>query len=272
MLFAQMQPWPKSALAGKTGPGWKHTFTEDMPVKEPKQFTLRAGAAEIPFSLTRSRRRSVKISVQPDLSVRVDAPLRYPLRLILALMQERAPWIQKQIAYLRSCGLPAPSRQYIEGENHLYLGEPYRLTFVGDTGVKVRLNGDRLEVGLPAQADPLKVEALLRRWFDRQAAAVITARVQAWSGVLDTYGLPAPGSVSFRRMKRRWGSCARNGALIFNKRLIHASAACIDYVIVHELCHLKQHDHSRAFYALLDRALPDWRERRAGLAKESLLW
>ena len=106
---------------------------------------------------------------------------------------------------------------------------------------------------------------LVARWFDAHGRAIIADRLAKCYAELQRFGVPAPTSVTFRRMDKRWGSCTKAGGVLFNTELAHVPIPCIDYVVAHELCHLKHPNHSPAFYALLSQVLPNWRRRKERL-------
>ena len=128
----------------------------------------------------------------------------------------------------------------------------------------VRLGGTILTVTLPGPADPATTRAALDGWFAEAARRIFAARLAICFRRVARLGVAYP-TLTIRAMSTRWGSCRRVGAITLNLRLIQAPQSCIDYVILHELCHLKEHNHSKEYYALLDRILPDWRDRRRKL-------
>jgi predicted metal-dependent hydrolase len=111
---------------------------------------------------------------------------------------------------------------------------------------------------------PSVVQKLLEAWYRAEAKRIFSSRMAACFPRLAHLQVAYP-TLSVRRMKARWGSCSSTGNIILNLKLIHLPLECIDYVIVHELCHLKEHNHSKRYYRLLEQILPDWRERRAAL-------
>jgi len=160
--------------------------------------------------------------------------------------------------------LPTPSR-YESGETLLYLGRQYRLRVRVGSASSIRLVGRFLEAELRAPGDREAVAGLVARWFRRRALTVLRQSEQRCLNVTARHGVGA-AVVVLRRMKRRWGSCSANGRITLNPALVSVPIHCIDYVIMHELCHLKCHDHSRSFYRLLTRCMPDWKTRKACLS------
>ena len=228
--------------------------------------TMQFGSAEIAFTLAFTDRRSLKITVGPDRQVMVEAPAAKSLDEVLARMQRRGAWIIRQLEYFRRFQpLPTP-RLYVSGETHLYLGRQYRLKLIACEGrEEVKLIRGYFQVLLHDTTDHARAECLLTRWFDTHGRAVITDRLARRHAELQRYGVPAPTSITFRRMEKRWGSCTKAGGVLFNTELVHVPVPCIDYVVAHELCHLKHPNHSPAFYALLTQVMPDWRRRKERL-------
>ena len=229
--------------------------------------TIEYGRETIHYEVRfRSSRRTLGIEVHPDSRVLVCAPTGCSEALIAERVQRRAAWISKQLAEFERYRPRTPARQYIGGESHLYLGRQYRLKLlVGDTpGVK--LARGQFLVSLPATSDSLpnreRVKAMLRRWYLDKARAV-------YSNVLDEI-LPRFKDVErprliVRTMRSRWGSLSRAGTITLNVNLVRAPRPCIEYVVTHELCHMKHRDHDARFFKLLSQLMPDWEQRKQRL-------
>jgi len=212
-------------------------------------------------------RRTLGIEVHPDLSVIVRAPADCDLETIQARVGKRASWISKQLTNFQRYSPRTPARQYVSGETHLYLGRQYRLKVVAGEVVaekqaSVKMNRGHLVLILPGQADPDRVKALLRRWYLDHARQVFCA-------VLDEFlprfkGHQRPRLI-VRAMQSRWGSLSQAGTMTLNANLVRAPRACIEYVVAHELCHLKHRDHDASFFHLLGQVLPDWQQRKQRL-------
>jgi predicted metal-dependent hydrolase len=200
---------------------------------------------EISYRVRRvARARRVKVRVDPQHGVEVLLPARAPLRAAAAAVAELAPWIERQLAEL------AGARERLAPPGTLpYLDE--RLLAVPQAGRKrVHRSGGVLLI--PEGEDSL---AALERWYRRAARAEIASRLDAaCSAVRTPYA-----SLTIRNQRTRWGSCASGGALSFNWRLLLAPERVLNYVVWHEVCHLRCADHSPAFWALLDEHHPNWR-------------
>ena len=225
--------------------------------------TVSYGTATITYDLTFTRRKSLGITVRPNSQVTVRAPVGTSLKEIDRLVQKRAAWILRHQRKFESYPPPLPPRQYLSGEFHRYLGKRYRLKVTLAKTDSVKLTRGRFLITV-RKDDPARVKHLLTEWYRRQAHRVFAERLEANYPKIQPYDVSFP-EIKIRLMKSRWGSCSPDGRINLNLRLIQAPKPYIDSVILHELCHLKEHNHGRAFYALLDRLLPDWRQRREGL-------
>lgn len=204
------------------------------------------------------------ITVHPDLCITVAAPLGTAMEVVRERVLRRAPWILKQLdRFSRFRPMQSP-RQYLNGETHCYLGKRYRLKiFAGDDNV-AKLRGHYLEVETSNPKDNERVRELVQDWYREHARATFLRRMEVCLTMV-----PGPQHTTppllVRRLRGRWGSCSKEGRILLNVELVQAAIECIDYVIVHELCHLKVPHHSPAFYRLLARVMPDWERRKAKL-------
>jgi hypothetical protein len=225
------------------------------------QQSVQYGTTTIQYDLHFAPRKTLGIDVHPDLSITVVAPQGSDLTDVAARVKKRGAWILRQQREFELYLPLVPPRQYVSGETHRYLGKQYRLKVVADAVERVKLTRGRLFVYTPDPQQREQVQALLTEWYRGHAQHVFTERLAACFPRVAKYGLAYP-ELEIRQMEKRWGSCTAEGKVLLNLRLIQAPKKLIDYVVMHELCHLKEHHHGTAFYALLDRAMPDWRERR----------
>lgn len=226
--------------------------------------SVQYGATTIEYAVQLAARKTVAIDVYPDQHVEVRAPLGADLALVAETVQRHARWIVRQQRQFAAYPAEAQAHTYVSGESYRYLGRQYRLKVHAGDQTIVRLQRGVLHVTMPIGADSDQVQRAVEAWYRERAQQVFRARLDACYARVASLGLPQP-SFEVRRMKTRWGSCSRAGVIRLNLRLIQAPRACIDYVIIHELCHLQEHNHSKRYYALLDRALPEWRELRQKL-------
>jgi predicted metal-dependent hydrolase len=226
--------------------------------------TLDYGSETIDFSLSFSPRRRLSITVEPHGDVVVKAPAEATLESVLNHVRKKAGWIIRQRDQFAAFGPVMPPKRYVSGETHRYLGRQYRLRVTRGDLASVKLAGRFFEIVTPDKADTAAVREQLDAWYRGHALKVFGDTLERCMS--STYFRKlAPPEWSIRRMKRRWGSCTKDGAILLNLLLIQASPRCIEYVISHELCHLIHHNHDLRFFRLLDRVMPDWRERKRKL-------
>lgn len=225
------------------------------------QYTVSYGRSTIPFSLNFSDRATLAIHVYPNKAVVVDAPYNTALDKVETRILKRARWIRTQQAMFDRMPPALPARKYISGETFRYLGRQYRLKVEQDIVNKVVLQRGRLFVFVTRNT-PERVKELIDTWYKQRAIKMFAERfIVCQKNVLKTK-INYAGTLHLRIMKTRWGSCTKDGKIILNPELIAASKDCIDYVITHELCHLKEHHHGKEFYDLLTYVMPDWKARQ----------
>lgn len=227
------------------------------------------GSERIPLEITFDHRANLKIKVCPDLRVVVYAPSSKSLPQVLEKVKARAAWIVRQRTYFEQFVPRQPQKRYLSGESFQYLGRQYRLKVVESDLQTTKLIGRFFRVQTPNRADTKRIESLLDKWYRQHARQVFEQRMDECHASAKRYGIPRP-TISIRLMKRRWGSCGGSQCILLNMVLVKAPLRCIDYVITHELCHLKYRSHSRSFYRLLSRLLPDWEARKERLEQVML--
>lgn len=220
---------------------------------------LAYGNERIPYQVNADPRRSTRIAihVEADGSVIVDAPPDQPEELVQNAVQKRARWIVDHVAEARDRFRHVRPKSYVSGEQVLYLGRRYMLKVVQDDTAKatVRLRGNRLLV-TTRSIDTGNVRGIVRAWYRTRARDYLARKIDEHSARLPWITSPPP----FRllEMTRQWGSCSPQGQIILNPHLIKAPRECIDYVLIHELTHLKHHDHSPEFFDLVSRYARGW--------------
>jgi predicted metal-dependent hydrolase len=216
------------------------------------------GSEKFEFTLLRVIRKTITIKVHPNSSVEVLAPLNANEDEIIINVRRKAPWILKQIDYFNSYKPAIPERQFINGETHLYLGRQYRLKIIPDSENAVKAYRGQLWMHA-LNTNPNALKQQLDNWYKQKAAIVFNELLEEVLPKFNRYKINKP-SLSIRYMSKRWGSCTSSGKIILNTELIKAPKGCIEYVIIHELCHLVHHNHTKAFQNLQSRILPDWKK------------
>lgn len=233
---------------------------------EASEQILAYGERKISYRLQFSDRKRLRITVRPDLSVVANAPSRFSENEALEAVRAKANWILKQLAAFQQFHpLPTPHK-FISGETFVYLGRQYRLKVEAGQQVSAKLRGRYLHVTVSDKMDRKSVKRALDGWYRVRAEEVFNRYLATCMEVASRHGIGSP-ELSIREMRTRWGSCSAAGRITLNLKLIQAPVHCIEYVIMHELCHLLHHNHSPRFYRLLARCMPDWEKRRAALSQ-----
>lgn len=216
------------------------------------------------------RRRTLGLEIHRDLRVVIRAPLACPEALIARYLARNRRWIARQLAHFQTLPPPRPARRYIAGEPHLYLGHEYPLTLQPAGRSRVVLEDDSLVVYGIGATSPTATQSAVARWYLARAQVEFHRVLAACHAHprFTSYPLPA---LKIRAMRTRWGTlCAQRG-MTLNTVLIQASRACIEYVVFHELCHLKYRGHGQRFHKLLTVVLPDWEARKL-LLEATITW
>jgi hypothetical protein len=225
------------------------------------------GTQSIEFEVVRRNRKTLEITVEPDMSVVVAAPLDAPIEAIKAKVRRKAPWVRRQQRFFAQFLPRTPERFFIAGETHLYLGRQYRLKVVHDIQKDVKLTRGFIVVRTHFPNRPDVTRELVEEWYKARAAIKFAERLE-----LNLKRFPDPDSfrpnrLMVKELAQRWGSMSPTKRLLLNRRLIWASVDTIDYVITHELCHIAEPHHGSSFFSLLGRVMPDWEKRKGKLER-----
>jgi predicted metal-dependent hydrolase len=218
----------------------------------------------IPYRYCHSRRRTLGITVRPDKSVSVRVPLRTPLHEIRAFVAGRAAWIAKVWAEFDRRS-PVQLQSYADGATFLFQGSEYRLVLETGPLEAVRLQGKSLVVTTTDQTSPARLPGVVDAWYLERAREIFGVRLIACHRRMQPEGIPLP-PVTIRPMKSRWGSYSyRTRRISLNLNLIKLPQECLDYVIIHELCHINVRHHGPGFWRLVGRYVLDHVEIRRKL-------
>jgi hypothetical protein len=212
------------------------------------------GSSLIEYEIEYVQRKTLGITVHPDGSVTLKAPIDATPENIQKKVRHRAAWILRQKRYFESFGTPTTERQYISGESHLYLGRQYMLRIKEGKTNTVHYQNNIIEIECKNKKDASKV---LQLWYLERAQIKFPEYAKPIIEQFAAYGVQ-PKSLSVRKMEKRWGYCTTDGDIFLNPRLICAPRCCVEYVITHELCHLVHRNHTKEFYALLSKEMPHW--------------
>ena len=235
----------------------------------PETSAVTWGGRRLPYAIRRSARRkkTVAVTVDPGGGVLVVAPARLAGARLDEIVTRKAPWIVQRLRRAESDGPPPAPREFVSGESVLYLGRHYRLKVHPDDtdgAGPAKLRGGWLHVPAPPGArQAAQVRAALVAWFRRRAAERLPERVEAWRAKAGV----APPRVVVADQRKRWGSCDHRGTIRLNWRIVQAPMRLVDYVVVHELVHLRHRGHGCDYWRAVGRVMPDYERRREDLRR-----
>ena len=212
------------------------------------------------------RKRSASIHLLGDL-VRVSVPMTLSDSRIRDLITKRAPWIKNKLQ--EQFDRPnIPPREYVSGETVTYLGKNYRLKVLIGDQPSMKLRGGYVEATVTkADIDPKNsIRSLLKEWYKSHAENRLGEKTKRFAKIIGV----KPSSVTVKDYKSRWGACSIKGEISFNWRIILAPHSIVDYVVIHELCHMLEHNHSSKYWKHVERYVPNWKECREWLKNNEL--
>jgi len=220
----------------------------------------------IEFTVIYSGRRTLGISILPDTSVIVRVPYLTSHKTISRIIKQKSAWIIKHRASYLKTGNDKLNRLYVNGEAHLFRGRESVLNLENSVKPYIRFNDSIIEIGLRNPEDPKSIKRMLYKGY-RDESLKIFPEILNRMLIKHEKQMFRPTGLVIRSMKRRWGSCSNRGVITLSTELIKLSDLHIEYVIVHELCHLKHHNHGAMYYTLLSELFPDWKQVRKDLRR-----
>jgi len=211
------------------------------------------GAYTYSYAVSRENRKTYSLIVKPDLSLIVKVPQNAKAEKIKEFLKKKWVWLERQIRYFKKFKKKT-EKEYVSGEQIYYLGKQYKLYVRTGANNKVTVSKYRITV-TSKKTTPASIKKVLIAWFEGETERIFQERFAKIKGglcVLENIKL------HIRSMNKRWGSYVGKTKIFLNPKLIHTSIECIDYVIVHELCHLEHKNHTKAFYRLLKKRCPNW--------------
>ena len=221
---------------------------------------------DLEFRVTHSRRRTIGISVHPDSSVIVRVPYLTSQKTIAKIVKEKYDWAVKHRDNYRRLNNNNLSRSYSNGEIHLFRGNKSMLEIEKSNKSYVHFFDGTIRIGIDRTDNSVAVKKVMYTGYKNEALKHFP---ELMSKVLREHEPRCftPKGLIVRTMKRRWGSCSNKGIITLSTELIKLSDIYIEYVILHELCHLKHHNHGPKFYELLSEVFPEWKPVRKELKK-----
>ena len=209
------------------------------------------------YHLVREARKTVRLTIYPNLKIVLYVPQDHPKEKIESFLKRKYLWITAQVKDLKRLQRDGSDREYISGLSVLYLGRQYKLVVKKSEQDLVCFEGGKIIVETTGKVDDsVKNKELLDQWYMERAESIFRVR---YKQMLKKFNYNFVPDLAIRKMQKRWGSFLTKKKVLLNPELIKASKECIDYVIIHELCHMKYQDHSAAYYRLLSSKCPNWK-------------
>ena len=221
------------------------------------------GTTNIAFNVIFKNRKTMEISIEPPDIVTVTAPIGTKEEVILEKVKNKGSWIIKKIYYFRHMNYAPIQREFVNGESFMYLGRSYSLQIETDSNVKkpkVKLFRGKFIVTAKDKNEK-DIRDAMELWYRERAKKVIGDRVKYYSRFFSK----KPTGIKVKEQKKRWGSCTYKNELLFNWRCIMAKSNALDYIVVHEMCHMCHKNHSKEFWELLASIIPDYEARKEWL-------
>lgn len=211
-----------------------------------------------PDILIRTNRRSLSLSISKQGELVVRAPKKLSMQYILAFIKEKEKWItKKKNEVLENCKL---NNQFLNYDCMLFCGKKYKV--VSQKGIK-KIELTESEMYVPNVSDKDKLNIFYQNWYINRAKEILVNRVEYFANLMQV----DYSKIVIMNNKRRWGACTRNGVLKFNYRMIMLPHKVIDYIVIHELTHLIEFNHSQAFYKIIESIMPDYKKQKELLKK-----
>lgn len=219
---------------------------------------------DLPLVILRTnRKKTVSIEVTPS-NIKVSAPKHLSDRVITDFIIERSRWIEKNVQLQLAQPKQIP-RTWTDGEMFAYLGQEYALNVTRKSADMVEIGEGSLNVAIPFGTLELDekntVKSLVLAWYKQKATKTLTAKSFCYSKLLKV----EPTSVRVREYKSQWGSCSVSGVISYDWRIIMAPLKVVDYLVVHELAHLLEHNHSQKYWKHVETTIPNFREQQSWL-------
>lgn len=222
-----------------------------------KTNTFKYGEYSYEYYLVLQDRKTVALTVQPSLNIILKCPFDYDAYKIERFLKRKWLWLEKQVQYFKKYSKKTDKKEYVSGESFLYLGRQYKLLTKTAKSSQVKLEKGRITLFTAQYSQDRNAnKKLLEKWFEQRTKSVFTSRLKEMTKKFNYDFVP---DLVTRKMPKRWGSYLSSKKIILNPLLIRASKDCIDYVIVHELCHMKYKNHNKNFFKLQESIIPNWK-------------
>lgn len=229
---------------------------------------INEGTDSIEFEVTYSKRKTMSIRISPDGDIKIAVPARMSEKAVIDWVSSKSDWIVKKLIEIEKMKCNIVSKKFDQGELFLYLGFEYPLHLDIDYKLKkpfVYLYTDRLTISTPSN-DTVLIKTAMESWYRYMAYKYIRSRIEYYQPIIGI----SPNKIKIKEQKTRWGSCSSKGNLNFNWKVIMAPAGVLDYIIVHEMCHLIHLNHSKDYWKLVSSIMPNYKVLKDWLKKNGI--
>ncbi|MCF7820294.1 MAG: M48 family metallopeptidase [Candidatus Pacebacteria bacterium] len=216
------------------------------------------GSYSYEYYLIKQKRKTISMIVQPTLKIVLKVPESYDEEKIEKFLKKKWKWLEKQITYFKKFNGKSNKKEYVSGESFLYLGRQYKLLVRKGKIDEVKLKfGQIMLTTSGLVGDKKRNKKILDEWYLKRSSLIFNSQ---YKKVFSKFNYDFEPNLVIRKMNKRWGSFLKDKKIFLNPLLIQAPKECIDYVITHELCHMKYKNHDKRFYKLLKSKIKNWEE------------
>ena len=228
--------------------------------------SIKYGDEILEYTLIRKKKKHLSITIKPDATLVVSAPIGASLKDIENRLYKKLKWIWSKLDKVRADIIVLRQKEYISGESFLYLGKNYKLKVINDDSTKsmnLKLHRGALEIKVPKGKEIIEkdIKSIIEKWYKEQATKKIEERVKLY---IQKTSLQ-PSIIRVKELKSSWGLCTSRRNITLNWRIIMAPLSVLDYVVIHEMCHLRHHNHGKEFWGLVGVYMPDYKARKEWL-------
>jgi hypothetical protein len=221
------------------------------------------GTETIEFEVVFRKRKTMSIEVEAPKMIKVIAPEGKSEVEILETVKTKSKWIVQKLFEIREMAYKKAEKEYVNGESFIYMGRNYSLQIVVEETIKVpevKLSRGKFFAYVPSKDSSL-IRLALENWYKDKAREKIAERTVYYQSHFDV----KPRRLVIKDQQKRWGSCTKDNQLLFNWKCVMAPSPVLDYIVVHEMCHMVYRNHSQEFWGLVKRILPDYESRKEWL-------
>ncbi len=239
--------------------------TAKLKIVETKEISL--NGHKINYHLKFSKRRTIEVRILANKKIQVSAPHKIKIEDVEKFLHKKSGWIINNLKKYNNYNNIKTS-DFINGEIIYYLGKKYNIHIKQNIISKIELSGNDFIINIPYLKNNSKIKKLIIDWYKNEIIKIFGERLKICLGITSKLiNINCANTIQFRKMERRWGTCTANNQIILNSNLIFLDIRYIDYVILHELCHFKEKNHSKRYYQLLSTVCSDYKIIRKELNK-----